>query len=40
MAYIEQRKSANKALKKKPEKSKFFKKVDREKERLKAKMEG
>lgn len=40
MAYIEQRKSANKALKKKPEKSKFFKKVDREKERLRAKMEG
>jgi DNA excision repair protein ERCC-3 len=39
MAYIEQRKSANKALKKKPEKSKFFKKVDREKERLRAKME-
>ncbi|KAI0145710.1 DNA repair helicase RAD25 [Hypoxylon sp. NC0597] len=36
MAYIEQRKGANKALKKKPVQSAFFKKINREKERLKA----
>ncbi|KAI0834926.1 DNA repair helicase RAD25 [Hypoxylon sp. FL0890] len=36
MAYIEQRKGANKALKKKPAQSAFFKKINREKDRLKA----
>jgi DNA excision repair protein ERCC-3 len=35
MAYIEQRKSANKALKKKPQQNVFFKKMAREKQRLK-----
>ncbi|CAJ2506425.1 Uu.00g005550.m01.CDS01 [Anthostomella pinea] len=35
MAYIEQRKGANKALKKKPGKSAFFKKIGREKQRMK-----
>ncbi|OTA95704.1 hypothetical protein M434DRAFT_393560 [Hypoxylon sp. CO27-5] len=36
MAYIEQRKGANKTLKKKPVQNSFFKKINREKERLKA----
>ncbi|KAI8962496.1 DNA repair helicase rad25 [Daldinia sp. FL1419] len=36
MAYIEQRKGANKALKKKPAQNSFFKKIAREKERLKS----
>ncbi|KAI1766339.1 DNA repair helicase RAD25 [Hypoxylon sp. FL1150] len=36
MAYIEQNKSANKSLKKKPQTNAFFKKMTREKERLKA----
>jgi DNA excision repair protein ERCC-3 len=41
MAYIEQRKSANKALKKKPaQKNAFFKKIAREKERIKAQNES
>ncbi|OTB08576.1 hypothetical protein M426DRAFT_18674 [Hypoxylon sp. CI-4A] len=35
MAYVEQQKSANKALKKKPQQNAFFKKMAREKERLK-----
>jgi DNA excision repair protein ERCC-3 len=35
MAYIEQKKSANKALKKKPQQNAFFKKITREKQRLK-----
>ncbi|GAW26516.1 putative DNA repair helicase rad25 [Rosellinia necatrix] len=35
MAYIEQRKSMNKALKKKPQQNVFFKKMAREKQRLK-----
>ncbi|KAI2637469.1 P-loop containing nucleoside triphosphate hydrolase protein [Xylaria nigripes] len=35
MAYIEQQKSMNKALKKKPQQNAFFKKIAREKQRLK-----
>ncbi|KAI0166459.1 P-loop containing nucleoside triphosphate hydrolase protein [Xylariaceae sp. FL1272] len=35
MAYIEQRKGTNKALKKKPQQNAFFKKIAREKQRLK-----